>query len=142
MRLKWAIVSAYASSVRRCAIKARRANGTLRSHGESEAEYSRCRALSSAGQEQDPGPGETRRDVADGRELGGAGEDDDAHRHRLDEGETGFAGGQPVDEPEADGRDGDADRVGGQPAPAGGEVRVGRRAQRRKVFAQVPSHTT
>ena len=94
------------------------------------------------GQEQDPGPGEARRDVADRGELGGPREHDDAHRHRLDEGEAGFAGGQPVDEPEADGRDRDADRVGCQPAPAGGEVRVERRAQRRKVFAQVPSHTT
>ena len=64
------------------------------------------------GQQDDPRPGQAARDVADGGELGGAGEDDEAHRHRLDDREAGLASGQPVDEPEADGRDRDPDRVG------------------------------
>ena len=42
------MVSANASSVSRCAITARRQNGTWRNHGASAAEYSRWRALSRA----------------------------------------------------------------------------------------------
>ena len=41
------------------------------------------------GRQQDRSrPGETARDVADGRELGRAGEDEQAHRHRLDRAEA------------------------------------------------------
>ena len=97
------------------------------------------------GQEQDAGPREAARDVADRRELRRPGEDDRAERHRLDRREPGVAGGQPEDEPEARGRDRDPERLAEEPAAAGGERRlVARRggAQRRKVFAQVPSQTT
>ena len=40
------------------------------------------------GEQDDSRPGEAGRDVPDGRELCGAGEDDRAHRHRLDRGEA------------------------------------------------------
>ena len=102
-------------------------------------------------QQHDAGPRQAARHVPDGRELGRPGEHDDAHGHRLDGREAGLARGQAVDEPEPDRRDGDPDALGDQPAATRLEVRgggrgpvVGRRelAQRRKVFAQVPSQTT
>ena len=69
-----------------------------------------------------------------------------AHRHGLDRREAGLAGGQAVDEAEPDRRDGDADRVGGEPSPArltsGRRSARGASAQRRNVLAQVPSQTT
>ena len=56
------------------------------------------------GRQQDHSrPGETCRDVAHGRELGRAGEDEHAHRHRLDRAEARAAGRQAVDEAEARG---------------------------------------
>ena len=70
------------------------------------------------------GQASPRRHVADRRELGGPGEDDRAHRHGLDDREAGFARRQAVDEPEPEGRDRDARRVGDQPAAAPPEVVV------------------
>ena len=70
------------------------------------------------------GQASPRRHVADRRELGGPGEDDRAHRHGLDDREAGFARRQAVDEPEPEGRDRDARRVGDQPAAAPPKVVV------------------
>ena len=94
------------------------------------------------GQENDPGPRQATGDIPDRRELGGAGEDDRAHRHRLDGREAGLAGRQPVDEPEPRRRDADPERVRGELAAARGQRRDWDLVQRRKVFPQVPSHTT
>ena len=114
------------------------------------------------GQQDHAGPRESARDVADGRELGGAGEDDDAHGHRLDRREARLARRQAIDEAEPHRRDRDPDAVGDEPATARPEldVGVGRRCsrrvrhghapglahaprrQRRKVLPQVPSQTT
>jgi hypothetical protein len=93
------------------------------------------------GQEDDPGPRQPARDVADGRKLGRSREDDRAHGHRLDHGEARLASGEPIDEAEARGRHADPDRVGDEPPAAPLEGR-GDVAQRRKVLPQIPSHTT
>ena len=104
-------------------------------------------------QQGDGRPGESAHDVPDRCELGGAAERDQAHRHRLDRREvTDRAGRQAIDEPEPHCADDDPEAVDDQ-AAAGGAQDVGPdpwvdrlrprgRAQRRKVFAQVPSHTT
>ncbi len=93
-------------------------------------------------EDEDPGPGKTTRHVADRRELRRPGEHDRAHRHGLDDRETGRTGGQAVDEPEADRGDRDPDPVGDESAPTGSKRWIDRRGQRRKVLPQVPSQTT
>ena len=86
MRWKWVAASANASSVRTCAIAARWRNGHL-----AEARRERRAVQQVAGVEEerehdDRQPRQPGRDVADGGELGRAGERDDAHRARLEQG--------------------------------------------------------
>ncbi len=81
------------------------------------------------GQDDDPRPGQSAGDVADRGELGGAGEHEDAHRHRLDRRESGAARGQSIDEPEPGGRHGDAGRL--LPELAARRRDVGRRRRDR-----------
>ena len=90
-------------------------------------------------QQDDRGPGEAAGDVADGGELGRAGEDDDAHRDGFDGRQAGALSGQPVDEAEGEGGDRDPDAVDDEPAARLCELA---RGQRRKVFPHVPSQTT
>ncbi len=96
------------------------------------------------GEQDDRRPGEPGHDVADGRELRGAGEGEDAHRHRLDRREPGRSRRQAVDEPEAGGRGGDPEGAAEELSPGGVDRRRGgaRSDQRRNVFPQVPSQTT
>ena len=62
------------------------------------------------------------RDVADGSELGRAGEREDAHRHDVDRGEAGVRSGrEAVDEPEAGGADDDPEAVEDELAPRLGQ---------------------
>ena len=79
--------------------------------------------IEQARQQDHARPRQTGGDVADGRELGGAGEHDHAHRDRFDRREPGLAGGQPVDEAEADRRDRDPGAVGEQLPSARPDVR-------------------
>ena len=96
-------------------------------------------------EDQDRRPGDPARDVPDRRELGRAGEGDRAHRHRVDDREAGIACRETVHEAEPDPGDDDAQPIGDEPTAihrglVAGRDRCG--AQRRNVFAQVPSHTT
>ena len=94
----------------------------------------------------------TMQGFVDRGELGGPGEGEEAERLALGEREARAVGAQAVDEPEADRRDDDPRPVEEEAPPPLGEREPGlprtrpRRplgpAQRRKVFAQLPSQTT
>ncbi len=117
---------------------ARRASGTSRSHGRERRRVEQVARVEQRGQQDDPGPRQAARHVADGRELRGPGEDDGAHRHRLDRREAGLARGQAVDEPEADRRDRDPEASVAELAPAGRDVGVGGRRSAQERLAAGP----
>ena len=141
--------------MRRWAATARSARGSGADQGCEGGRVQQVPRVQEEREDDDAEPREALADVADGRELRGAREREQAHRLRLDDGEAGFSSGQPVDEAEP-GRGGhDPERVEQEPPPGGAQlVWFGHRpaamgppsscpgGQRRKVFPQVPSQTT
>ena len=108
--------------MRRWAIAARTQRGRSARYGARAAAYSRWRALRNAVRPTIASQRDAADDVADRDELRGAGEDEDAHRARLERREAGLAGAQPVDEPEAARGDHDPERVEEELPPRRREV--------------------